>query len=163
VDLRGNNGSNFGPIVATLTPFLDGTLGYIVPSTAVPQAFFLSDGIAYQGPTVVARNTSPYILESPNPRVAVLTDGLVATGGERLAIAFKGRAATRSFGTPTCGYTLGVVGFGIGGFYTLGLATTRYADRNLNVYSGVIPVDETVALADSAVARAIAWLRSGAP
>src|SRR6266850_8052486 len=50
----------------------------------------------------------PYKLSVPNARVAVLTDIGVASSGEAIAIAFRGRPNTRSFGTPTCGLSTAV-------------------------------------------------------
>jgi C-terminal processing protease CtpA/Prc len=93
--------------------------------------------------------------------VAVLTDGSVASSGEAIVIAFRARADTRSFGTPTCGLSTGVQGFPLSDGATLFLAVSVMADRTRTAYGAQVTPDEIVPDAAQAVERAVAWLREG--
>jgi C-terminal processing protease CtpA/Prc len=106
--------------------------------------------------------SNKYVLRRANPRVAVLTDNNVASSGEATAVAFRGRPNTRTFGTPTCGVPSGNSQFVLEDSAQLYLTTSRDADRTRHEYDGPLPPDETISDSNALVARAIAWLRSGA-
>lgn len=59
---------------------------------------------------VRTRAPSSDALKRPSPRVAVLFDGMTASSGEAVVVAFKQRPDTRSFGMPTCGLSTANVG-----------------------------------------------------
>ena len=90
-----------------------------------------------------------------------------ASSGEAVAIAFRGRPLTRSFGLPTAGLSTANAGFGMsdGGVIVLTVATD--VDRNGTIYGAAVEPDEraswTVAnptdASDGAAQAAIAWLR----
>ena len=92
--------------------------------------------------------------------MAVITDGATASAGEAVAIAFRGRSGTRSFGTPTCGLTTSNTPFALSDGSTLWLATSFDADRTRRIYDGPIAPDEIVMGADAVLARAVEWLRA---
>ena len=104
----------------------------------------------------------------PNARVAVLTDIGVASSGEAIAIAFRGRPNTRSFGTPTCGLSTAVEQFPLtrageilpfSQSARIAVVTDVMADRTMKKYGGVIEPDELVSDPIEVVPRAVAWLR----
>ena len=104
VDVRGNRGGNMWPMVAGVGPVLgESLLGYFVPPIGLDQAWFYSNGRATLDGSSLGSVSVTYTLRRPSPRVALLTDGLVASSGEAVVVAFRGRPNTRSFGTPTCG------------------------------------------------------------
>jgi C-terminal processing protease CtpA/Prc len=98
IDLRANGGGNMWPMLGALAPFLGrGPLG----------AFKGSDGVSRQRwYAQVAGGVAPpaQLAGLESAYVAVLTGPRTASSGEAVAIAFRGRARTRSFGEATAGF-----------------------------------------------------------
>ena len=104
VDLRGNIGGNMWPMIAGIGPILgEGIVGWIVYYNREYEREY-SGGAALSLGETFARVAVPYKVLQEFPRVAVLTDGGVASAGEAIVVYFKGRPNTRSFGTATCGH-----------------------------------------------------------
>jgi C-terminal processing protease CtpA/Prc len=161
VDLRGNGGGNMWPMIAGVGPVLgEGIIGWIVYNNREYEREY-RDGGALSLNEAFAQVANPYTLLKPLPRVAVLTDGLVNSAGEAIAVYFKGRPETRSFGTPTCGHHHLLQGFVLSDRSTLSLTTAQHADRTKRLYGGPIAPDETIGNPEQVVERAIAWLRDG--
>jgi hypothetical protein len=93
----------------------------------------------------------------------VLTDASVEGAGEIVAVAFRGRADTRSFGAPTCGVATGIEFHVLDYAHTLGIASARLADRTGVQYHRGVPVDEAIDDGNELLAAAYAWLRSDTP
>jgi C-terminal processing protease CtpA/Prc len=91
--------------------------------------------------------------------VAVLTDIGVASSGESIAIAFRGRPNTRTFGTATCGLSSAIDTFLLTNGARLNVAVSVLADRTTRRYGGVVEPDERVSDPAQVVPRALAWLR----
>ena len=89
----------------------------------------------------------------------MLTDIGVASSGEAIAISFRARPNTRSFGTATCGLSTGIDSFLLANGARLNVAMSVMADRTLTIYGGVVEPDELVADPAQVVPRAVAWLR----
>lgn len=160
VDLRGNGGGNMWPMIAGLGPVVgEGLLGYFLSPAGASVAWTYVDGVSYSGGAVGQRVTDPYELRQPRPRVAVLIDRRVGSSGEATAIAFKGRAATRFFGTGTCGVSTANTSIGLSNGATLILTVALMADRTRTLYGDVVEPDEVIADPSAAVERAVAWLR----
>jgi C-terminal processing protease CtpA/Prc len=161
VDVRGNGGGNMWPMIAGVGPVLgDGLLGYFVDPLGAQSFWELSDGASSVNGFVQARVDTPYRLRHERPKVAVLTDNAVASSGEATVIAFRQRADTRSFGTPTCGLSTANSGFGMSDGATLILTVAVMADRTRTKYGDSIQPDETVTDPAEAVQHAIAWLQA---
>ena len=76
-----------------------------------------------------------------------------------MAIGFRTRRDTRSFGTPTLGLSTSNDEFPLTGGGTLVLCTSTMADRTgRDVWQAVVP-DEVIADPAETVHRAIEWLR----
>jgi hypothetical protein len=75
-------------------------------------------------------------------------------------VAFRGRANTRSFGTPTCGLSTAVSQFPLTTGGRIGVVTSVMADRQKRTYGGRIEPDEVIADPGTVVTRALAWLRT---
>ena len=90
--------------------------------------------------------------------VAVLTDTLTASSGEAVAVAFKARKHTRSFGAGTCGVSTGRERFYLSDGSVLLLTTAVFADRRLVRYGHSIAPDEPLKPAE-VVPQAIRWIR----
>ena len=159
VDFRGNGGGNMWPMIAGIGPVLgEGHLGWIVYNDREYERRYV-DGGAQSFGEVFARVASPYSLQRPFPKVAVLTDGSVVSAGEAVVVFFKNRPQTRSFGTATCGHHHLMEEFALGDGSTLVLVTARHADRRTGD-GGPIQPDEIVADPTEAVERAVAWLQA---
>ncbi|UFH56914.1 S41 family peptidase [Spirosoma sp. KNUC1025] len=158
VDLRGNLGGNMWPMLAGVDPILgDGIVGYFVDPDRTTSPWSNEAGMAKAGQNVLTKVETPYTLRKANPKVAVLTNLAAASSGEAIAIAFKGRPNTRSFGTPTCGLSTGNVGFKLSNSANLTLTEVTMADRTKTPYGKSIQPDDA-SYSSTAVDRAIAWL-----
>lgn len=161
VDLRGNFGGNMWPMIAGVGPILDeAIIGWIVYNDREYEREY-RNGAAQSFGDIFAQVAAPYTLMRPNPKVAVLTDGVVASSGEAITVYFRGRPNTRSFGTPTCGHHHLQQAFRLSDGATLYLASSQHADRTKRQYSGRIEPDEFVADPGEMVSRAVAWLQGG--
>jgi carboxyl-terminal processing protease len=74
----------------------------------------------------------------PAPPVAVLTGADTASGGELVAVAFRGRPDTRSFGSATYGATNGPHVYRLADGAELLFGVNYYVDRDGHVYSHAI-------------------------
>ena len=159
VDVRGNGGGNMWPMVAGVGAVLgDGIAGYFVPPSGSALEWSFRGGASYSGSSEIVRTSTLYTLLTPGaPRVAVLTDNLVASSGEAVVVSFRARPNTRSFGSATCGLSTANTGFRLSDGGTLQLTTAVMADRTRTTYGVPIAPDETVSDME-VVARAIAWL-----
>src|SRR5262245_15286452 len=161
VDLRGNAGGNMWPMIAGVGAVLgDGTAGYFVPPIGTWSAWGYSSGAASVNGFVQAAVSSVYVLDRTFPRVAVLTDNLVASSGEAIAIAFRARPAARSFGMATCGLSTANGSYRLSDGGMLYLTTALMADRTGTSYGDAVVADEILAGDAEVVARAIAWIRA---
>ena len=85
------------------------------------------------------------MLRDPDAPVAVLTGPLTSSSGEAVALAFRGRAATRSFGYATQGLSTWNDGFELPDGAMLILTVAVMADRDgYDFEGGPIPPEEAV-------------------
>jgi carboxyl-terminal processing protease len=167
VDLRGNTGGNMWPMLSGLAPLLgEGIVGYFI-SQKGEMEWRIHDNTAWIGPTRAfnAKSRVGYIQDGKAP-VAVLTDSSVASSGEAVTVAFRGRENARSFGQPTSGLSTGVQPLSLPDGAQLLLATSNFADRRKNVFGQKINPDELVDETkfdpsdDKTMQSAIVWLNS---
>lgn len=154
VDLRQNGGGNMYPMLAGLRPFLgDATLGYFVSGKS-------------KSPWSATRTQAPkhppqldVLGEAP---VAVLMGPRTASSGEIIAISFRGRERTRSFGLPTGGYSTANSMIPLPGGARFNITTAIDADRNGKEFGHAVDPDERVESGDpardAALERATEWL-----
>ena len=164
VDLRGNGGGNMWPMIAGLGPIVgEGLLGYFTRPVGAAIPWGYREGTSWSGSNHASAQTvtSPHRLRQPDPAVAVLIDGRVASSGEAATIAFKQRARTRFFGAATCGLSTSNSSFTMTDGAMLYLTVGIMADRTRREYGDIVEPDEAVAGAAATVERAIEWLRSG--
>jgi len=159
VDLRGNIGGNMWPMLVGVGPVLgDDTLGYCIDANNTKTAWRYEKGKALLDGDIQAETAHYYPLTSANPVVAVLTDTLTASSGEAVAVAFKARKHTRSFGSGTCGVSTSRSRFYLSDGSVLLLTTAVFADRRLVRYGHSIAPDEPLKPVE-VVPRAIRWIR----
>ncbi|RSK46661.1 S41 family peptidase [Hymenobacter perfusus] len=159
VDLRGNMGGNMWPMLVGAGPILgEDTLGYFIESHNTKTAWRYEKGKALLDGNIQAETANYYTLKSANPIVAVLTDTLTASSGEAVAVAFKARKHTRSFGAGTCGVSTSRSRFYLSEGSVLLLTTAVFADRRLVQYGQSLAPDEPLKSSE-VVPRAIRWIR----
>lgn len=164
VDLRENSGGGMYPMLAGIGPILgEGVHGYFIDADGRETSFSYRAGVSAFADEPIHQVSTVYQLKQPNPRVAVLTDGWVASSGEAIAIAFRGRERTRSFGTPTCGLSTGNSTWFLSDTSKLVITASVMADRTRRAYGDVITPDEVITNPDDAVTRAMQWLISPPP
>ncbi len=109
VDLRSNGGGNMWPMLAGAGPLLGDSIVGSFGDPALADRWLYRDGAAFllkpdgRRDTVSVIRGPAHRLKDALPPVAVLMDGITGSSGEALALAFRGRPNTRSYGTPTAG------------------------------------------------------------
>jgi C-terminal processing protease CtpA/Prc len=159
VDLREDDGGNVFPMLGSLKPFLgDGALGTSVGPDGLNQPRLAGENLRL--PQVLAS-----LQDAP---VAVLLGPRTASAGEAVAIAFRGRAWTRSFGRPTGGQTTANRAFPLPDGSAIAVAIGVMTDRTGKKYGGSVDPEEIVmsnrpgiASSDDEVTEAaVRWLTS---
>lgn len=157
VDLTADLGGTIVPMVFSVGPLLgEGRLaGYSGPHgfafwTTLRGRMLVQHGYMAEAPASVAPIT-------PAPPVAVVYGSGTASAGEWVAVAFRGRPNTHSFGTPTGGYTNAPLVFGLPDGAELLLATLWYVDRTGVVYRRALQPDTPTSVGDALVVAA-RWL-----
>ncbi len=154
VDLRGNSGGNMWPMLAGIGPILgEGTAGYFIDPDGDEFVWGYNNG------SVIGVRVTPYSLLKPNPKVAVLTDQATASSGEAIAIAFRSRNNTRSFGLSTCGLSTANQGFSLADGSMLLLTVSNMADRTKKVYGKKVVPDVVENNQQIYLQQAIDWLK----
>ncbi|MFD3587025.1 S41 family peptidase [Streptomyces sp. NPDC058683] len=144
VDLRQNHGGNMWPMLAVAGPILgDGKVGMFVDSDGKTSPWTIRNGNPRENGTPHTWGDSTSVADAHAP-VAVLTDGITASSGEAVLVAFRGRPRTRSFGEDTFGVPTGKNDHRLSDGAVLGLAEIRDADRTGRSYDGPIPPDEEI-------------------
>lgn len=162
VDLRHNPGGSMLPMLASLRPLLgEGVLG----------GFRNGQGKVY--PLHAASPLDPDLPKGPaleHARVAVLLGPRTASSGEVVAVAFRGRPGTRSFGQPTAGLSTGNSSYRLPDGSEIFLTTSVDVDRTGQAYGERIAPDQAVpveatAKGDATLDAARHWLTGacGAP
>ena len=158
VDLRGNVGGNMWPMVAGVGPLLgEGECGYFLDPDGNESTWSYQQGGALLNQAALTKVESAYTVRKGNPKVAVLTDQATASSGEAVAIAFKGRPNTRSFGRATCGLSTANVTNKLSDGGLLNLSQLTMADRTKRAYGAPIQVDEA-APSETVVSKAVSWI-----
>lgn len=165
VDLRQNSGGNLWPMVTGLGPLLgDGELAASVYPDGRRVGIWYRDGQAGFGDYVQLRVPVPYRSAAAKP-VAVLLGPATASSAEVLAVGFRGRPATRSFGAATRGVSAGNRTFALADGASLLLTVAATSDRDGQVFAGPVPPDEPIGRGtagagadDPVLTAAVDWL-----
>lgn len=156
VDLRNDSGGNMYPMLGALSPLLGQELwgsfrdgnGRVVPWHTI----FRAPPLASFGPDVSVA------------RVALLIGPHTSGAGEAVAIAFRGRANTRSFGEPTAGRSTTRHIYPLPDGSQIVLTVLVDLDRNGQEYGDKLQPDQPVSSgvengSDAAMHAATAWLK----
>lgn len=170
LDLRHNTGGNMYPMLDGLVPlFGDGTLGYFIGHDS-KYPWFVKGGLTLPGGYPSSHNDerSTFLVEEGKAAVAVLTGPRTASSGEAVAVSFRGRPNSRTFGKPTAGQSSGNRGVRMSDGAMLLIMTALFADRTGSTYGDTLHPDEFVSGdakdspldADPVVNAASRWLNS---
>jgi C-terminal processing protease CtpA/Prc len=149
VDLRRNPGGNMWPPLLGLQPLLGtGAVGGFRTRDGSEAYWQLEANRASAAEVVAltARQPFPVVDTAATRPVAVLLGTETASAGEAIAIAFRERPATRSFGWRTAGLATANAGFKLRDDVTLILAVADIIDRDGRAYAPYVkPDEETIA------------------
>lgn len=163
VDLRGNTGGNMFPMVAGLGPLFDNEiLGYFIRPGDFETPWDYINGSSTAGSNVRCTVSQPYSLLSGNPKIAVLQNDHTASSGEATLISFIGNNNTKTFGTPSAGYSTANSGFIMPDDARLLLTTSYMADRNKTLYGEEVN-PEVSCSSDEAPNKALEWIFNSDP
>ncbi|WP_272947792.1 S41 family peptidase [Xanthomonas campestris] len=151
IDLRQNSGGTMWPMLNGLQPLLgDHVLGYFVNA----------DGEQTPWRAKAAPPMSGVRAAQTDRPVAVLIGPNTASAGEMVAITFRGRPATRSFGQPSAGQTTSNRTVDLPGGGVLAVASSTTQDRNAQRLDGALQPDVVLDPQADAIDAAAQWLRT---
>jgi C-terminal processing protease CtpA/Prc len=163
VDLRGNTGGNMWPMLLGMGPLLGDAKGadpvgmFLLADKRQPWAY-REGAVWLDGKAVVGSRNAQYTLRHPGAPVAVLFGPRTASSGEASVLAFRGRAASRSFGQPSAGYSTANTPQRLPDGSLLLLTGSVIADRNGVGDGNRLQPDVIVAEGQDATTAAQAWL-----
>jgi hypothetical protein len=158
IDLRGNFGGNMWPMLLSIEPLMgNGTLGYFVDADNNYKAWKLASGKAFIGDALVYENLEVKELNLSKSYIAVLTNNETASSGEAIAVAFKNRINTKSFGGSTFGVSTGCVSHQLSDGSIINLAESVFADGSRKRYGYSIAPDMETDEKD-ALKKGIEWI-----
>jgi C-terminal processing protease CtpA/Prc len=174
VDLRRNRGGNMWPNLLALQPLLGvGNVGaFRSRDDSVAEWGLEAARATLAGTTVIAVTDPPASMEAAATRpVAVLLGAETASSGEAIAIAFRARPSTRSFGYHTYGATTANTPFTLKDSAAVNLAIADSVDRAGAGYAPFVAPDEETTYKrivarpggarDVTKLAALEWLREG--
>ncbi len=144
LDLRDLDADSPWPAFAALSTLLDGpAIGGFV-NRSETQHWIADRGVARLAGGPALADVQPDAPEPPlRGPLAVLIGPGTRNGGEDLVVAFRGRAHTRLFGSPTAGFpTAGVTVHQLSDGSLLGVLESRAADRTGVVHRQPIEPDD---------------------
>ncbi|RTQ46248.1 peptidase S41 [Hymenobacter gummosus] len=160
VDLRGNTGGNMWPMLLGIGPVLgEGVAGYFDNLRGKVSEWSYREGRVYVAGQALPFAAAELRCQRPDLPVAVLTSRQTASSGEAVAVAFRGRPRTRSFGTGTRGLSTSNQTFRLADGSLLNLTTAVMADRSCRPYGQAVLPDEPVEDGD-ALTQAARWIQA---
>ncbi|MFL6625232.1 MAG: S41 family peptidase [Vitreoscilla sp.] len=165
IDLRDHDGDSPWPSLAALSTLLDGPAVGSFNSRQGKQEWIVERGAVRIAGGQALVDTQPPPEPDYRGPVALLLGPGTRDAGEDVAVAFRGRPNTRSFGKPTAGFPLqGVQVHRLSDGSTLGVLETRAADRTGVVHR--VPLEPETLLREDATAAVpqpvLDWLYEGA-
>lgn len=164
VDLRDNSGGNMWPMLLGMAPLLrtsvvnNEDVGSFEIAQGPERWTLTATAVQHAGKPVLDFGQTGYVLRQPGAPVAVLFGPRTGSSGEASALAWRGRAQTRSFGQPTAGVSTGNNVRTLADGSRLLLTTTVMRDRNDRGDGLKIEPDQRVEGDAATLAAAQAWL-----
>ncbi len=142
VDLRGNFGGNMWPMLLSLEPLIgNGILGYFIDANENSEAWKIMEGKAYIEDQFIMETNILLNNDFSNQYLAVLTNNQTASSGEAVAVAFKTRENSKSFGQSTYGVSTGCVSHELSDGSFINLSESIFSDRKKTKYGARIMPD----------------------
>ncbi len=169
LDLRGNTGGEFYPMLLAVGPLLgDGPAGFMRGGVSLINVWGYRNGRVWLDyDTMFALTRRDTVAPPQSGRVAVLVGSRTASAAEAVAISFAGLPRSASFGSATAGLTTGNRGYRLDdGAYML-VTETVLGDRLAREYGGKMLPDYRTGTAwlnvisnqtDLTVRAALDWL-----
>lgn len=159
IDISNNMGGNSWAMVCGIGPILgNGICGYSISSNGNKMTRIYNEGWAGWDTTLMLKKTNPYHLKNSARPIAVLYGDKTSSSGEVVAITFRGKENSLSFGQETVGATTRVDNFELSDKAYLNLASGVDADRNGTLFGGKIIPDRLAKDNESSLADAIKWI-----
>jgi carboxyl-terminal processing protease len=165
VDLRYNGGGNLNPMAEGIASIIgDGPVGGWTGLTPAENGAWQNlDGDFDNGGYSIRLPNSCTVRSGS--AVAVLTSVYTASSGEALAVMFKGRPNTRTFGSKTLGMITVTDWTQVDSATAVTISVGRYRDRTGRIYDTYVEPDDAVPFvptealdADAGVQHAARWL-----
>ncbi len=142
VDLGNDTGGNMWPMLLGLGPILgNGIFGYFVDADKNYLNWGYSKGSVFYNNKQLMKLSNPYLLKNNIKKLAVIISKQTASSGEAIATSFKGAKNTYFIGKSTYGVSTGNSVFKLNDGAMIFLTTTKFADRNKNIYGVSINPD----------------------
>ena len=150
VDLTCNNGGTVMPMLLGIGPLLgEGVAGFLVNPKNIYSKWAYSNGIAvYDDSKYQMRLANPYRLKNKIKKLAVIIGRKTASGGEAIAVSFKGTKNSCFIGQLTSGSSTGTFVCKLSDGAVILFANSKFADRNKHIYGIPIQPDILVPLMD---------------
>jgi len=140
VDLRKNLGGTWINMIAAIGPVLgNGISGYLTDVNGKKMSWGYRDHCAFLHDSCSRIVNNYYDLKKPNPKVAIITGQSTTSAGEVIAIAFRQRPSSKSFGQPTYGVPTLKYIFPMSDSAYITLTVARFSDRTGIYYGKVLP------------------------
>lgn len=163
IDISNNSGGNSLAMIAGIGPLLgNGICGYSKSAHGRNRTRMYDEGRAGWTPELELMTSHPYHLKNPHQPIAVIYGNITGSAGEVVAIAFRGKENTVSFGQKTSGTTTRVDNLELSDGARLNLACGLDVDRNGVVFGGKVTPDNVIEDHGEALAEATRWIRKTA-
>ena len=107
---------------------------------------------------IIVAKENPYHISNPDRPVAMIYGNSTGSSGEVVAISFRGRPNTMSFGQETAGATTRIDNLRMSDGAYLNLAAGYDVDRNRVEFRGKVSPDRVIEDHDEAVREAVKWI-----
>lgn len=160
IDLSNNMGGNSFAMLPALNPLLgNGICGYSLSGNGQKRTRICNERFASWNPDDLLLNKKPsYHLKNPNQHIAVIYGNSTGSSGEVVAISFRGKANTKSFGQHTYGATTRVDNLELSDGASLNLACGWDMDRNGVIYKSGVEPDIATKTHNEAIITASSWI-----
>ncbi len=143
LDLRGNTGGNFSPMLLAAGPLLgEGPAGFSRGGVINISVWGYAGGRGWVDfDTILALGRRDTVAPPQTGRVAVLMGARTASAAEGIVISFRGRPRAASFGASTAGLTTGNKGYRLADGAYMVVTETVLGDRLAREYGGRLQPD----------------------
>jgi hypothetical protein len=159
IDISNNSGGNSFVMTCGLGPILgNGIFGYSISANGSKRTRIHNNGWTGWDSILMVNKPDPYWVKNPHLPIAVIYGNKTASSGEVVAIAFRGKENTKSFGQETQGASTRVDNLRLSDRAYLNLAAGYDVDRNGVVFGGKVTPDVLTEDFEAAMTEALKWI-----